>query len=86
MRDLAALPKAHLHIHLEGAMRPSTLAEFAREAGEAAPPTRGFTTFQEFVQMYDGAVGLIRTREQLARVVREVVEDAARSGAVWIEA
>lgn len=86
MRDLAALPKAHLHIHLEGAMRPSTLAEFAAEAGETAPPTRGFTSFPQFVEMYDGAVAFIRTREQLARVVREVVEDAALSGAVWIEA
>ncbi|WP_432522674.1 adenosine deaminase [Kineococcus sp. SYSU DK006] len=86
MRDLAALPKGHLHIHLEGAMRPATLAEFASEAGEPAPPTRGFTSFPHFVEMYDGAVAFIRTREQLARVVREVVEDAALSGAVWIEA
>ena len=86
MRDLMTLPKAHLHIHLEGAMRPSTLAEFAAEAGEAAPPTRGFTSFPQFVEHYDGAVAFIRTREQLARVVREVVEDAALAGAVWIEA
>lgn len=86
MRDLATLPKAHLHIHLEGAMRPETLADFAREAGADAPPTRGFTDFRRFVEMYDGAVAFIRTREQLARVVREVVQDAARSGAVWVEA
>jgi adenosine deaminase len=86
MRDLAVLPKAHLHIHLEGAMRPSTLAEFATEAGEAVPPTRGFTSFPQFVEYYDGAVAFIRTREHLARVIREVVEDAALSGAVWIEA
>ncbi|WP_432562972.1 adenosine deaminase [Kineococcus sp. SYSU DK003] len=86
MRDLAALPKAHLHIHLEGAMRPQTLAEFAKEAGEVAPPTRGFTSFPHFVEMYDGAVAFIRTRDQLARVIREVVQDAAASGAVWIEA
>ncbi len=68
VRDLATLPKAHLHLHLEGAMRPETLAEFAREAGEAVPPVRGYTTFPEFVQMYDGAVSFVRTREQLARV------------------
>ncbi|PRY16649.1 adenosine deaminase [Kineococcus rhizosphaerae] len=86
MRDLATLPKAHLHLHLEGAMRPGTLAEFAQEAGEAVPPTRGFTTFPHFVEMYDGAVAFIRTREHLARVIREVVQDAAASGAVWIEA
>ncbi|MEV6345212.1 adenosine deaminase [Actinoplanes sp. NPDC051851] len=86
MRDLATLPKAHLHIHLEGAMRPATLAELAAEAGELAPPTRGFASFPEFVAMYDGAVAFVRTREHLARVIREVVQDAAASGAVWIEA
>jgi adenosine deaminase len=86
MRDLLALPKAHLHIHLEGAMRPSTLEEFAKEAGEVAPPVRGFTSFPNFVEMYDGAVAFVRTRDHLARVIREVVQDAAASGAVWIEA
>nr|WP_218886534.1 adenosine deaminase [Kineococcus aurantiacus] len=80
------MPKAHLHLHLEGAMRPQTLAEFAAHAGEVVPPVRGYTSFPQFVEMYDGAVGLVRTRDQLARVVREVVQDAAASGAVWLEA
>ena len=26
MRDLVALPKAHLHVHLESTIRPATLA------------------------------------------------------------
>ncbi|NAZ85378.1 adenosine deaminase [Kineococcus sp. T90] len=85
MRDLATLPKAHLHVHLEGAMRPATLAELAAAAGVPVPPVRGFASFAEFVRMYDGARLLVRTREQLARVVREVVQDAAADGAVWVE-
>jgi adenosine deaminase len=36
-RDLAALPKVHLHLHLVGSMRPRTLAEFARRNGERLP-------------------------------------------------
>ncbi|WP_369053820.1 adenosine deaminase [Kineococcus terrestris] len=85
MRALADLPKAHLHVHLEGAMRPSTLADLAAEAGAPEPPVRGFTSFSEFVAMYDGAVRLVRTEAHLRRLVREVVEDAARDGAVWVE-
>ncbi len=29
MRDLTVLPKGHLHLHLDGAMRPASLAELA---------------------------------------------------------
>lgn len=36
-RNLAALPKAHLHLHLIGSMRPQTLADLARRNGERLP-------------------------------------------------
>jgi adenosine deaminase len=84
-RDLRLLPKAHLHLHLEGAMRPATLAELAAEAGVPAPPIRGYTSFTEFGMQYRAASALVRTEEHLRRVVREVVDDAADDGAVWVE-
>jgi adenosine deaminase len=84
-RDLRQLPKAHLHLHLEGAMRPATLAELAAEAGVPTPPIRGYTSFGEFGLQYRAASALIETEEHLRRVVREVVDDAADDGAVWVE-
>ncbi len=84
-RDLRQLPKAHLHLHLEGAMRPATLAELAAEAGVPTPPIRGYTSFDEFGLQYRAASALIRTEEHLRRLVREVVDDAAEDGAVWVE-
>jgi adenosine deaminase len=84
-RDLRLLPKAHLHLHLEGAMRPATLAELAAEAGVPTPPIRGYTSFAEFGLQYRAASALIETEAHLRRVVREVVDDAADEGAVWVE-
>lgn len=84
-RDLAALPKAHLHLHLEGAIRPSTVTDLAASRGVDAPPTRGYSSFTEFGERYRGISRLIQTEDEVRRVVREVVEDAAADGAVWLE-
>ena len=37
-RDLSTLPKAHLHLHFTGAMRPSTMVDMARTQGVRLPP------------------------------------------------
>ena len=48
VRDLRALPKGHLHLHLQLGMRPGTLAELAERYGVDSPPTRGFSDFAGF--------------------------------------
>ncbi|HEV7523507.1 MAG TPA: adenosine deaminase, partial [Acidimicrobiia bacterium] len=85
MRDLRGLPKAHLHIHLEGAMRPDTLRELADAAGIEVPPIRGFGSFAAFSGMYMAACDVLTSPDALARLTREVIEDSARDGAVWVE-
>jgi len=87
-RDLSALPKAELHIHLEGAMRYETLVELSTQYGLEVPAdTRGkrFDHFGHFVQTYVTACECLRDESDLFRLVREVAEDAAASGALWIE-
>ncbi|HEU5150165.1 MAG TPA: adenosine deaminase [Iamia sp.] len=85
MRDLAALPKGHLHVHLEGAMRPASLEEMAAAAGIPVPTIRGFGSFGVFAEMYVAACEVLRSDDDLRRLVDEVVADAAAAGAVWIE-
>jgi adenosine deaminase len=85
MRDLTLLPKAHLHVHLEGAMRPATLADIAAGYGIEVPATRGYGSFAAFSELYRAAEAVLQTEPDVRRVVREVVEDAAADGAVYIE-
>lgn len=85
MRDLVALPKAHLHLHLEGGMRPGTLEELARRYDMDVPEVRGFGDFSAFAGMYLAACEVIRTPDDLARLVDETVDDAVAAGAVHVE-
>jgi adenosine deaminase len=66
-------------------MRPATLAELAAHYQVPVPPIRGFGSFTAFADQYEAATHVLRTEADLRRLVREVVEDAASAGAVWIE-
>jgi len=87
-RDLQMLPKAHLHIHLEGAMRPATLTELCSRYGIERPADtkyQKFDNFGGFLKMYWAACEAVRSKEDLARLILEVAEDAAAEGVWWIE-
>lgn len=66
-------------------MRSATLADLARQHGMEVPSTRGYGDFTAFSEMYIAACGVLQRPEDVARVVREVAEDAAGDGAVWVE-
>ena len=94
MRDLGTLPKAHLHLHLTGGMRPATLLELAAEQGKRLPEgllrpgglegvaRRGWFKFQ---RLYDAARDVLRGPEDVSRIVHEIAEDEAAAGSGWVE-
>jgi adenosine deaminase len=95
-RSLAALPKAHLHLHFTGAMRHPTLVELARERGvqlpeallAAWPPQlsgtdeRGWFRFQ---RLYDIARSVMRVPPDVYRLLAETAEDERAEGSGWLE-
>ncbi|MGW3567228.1 adenosine deaminase [Streptomyces sp. NPDC000941] len=95
-RDVLLLPKAHLHLHFTGSMRPATLLELADKYGvhlpealsSGEPPRlratdeRGWFRFQ---RLYDIARSCLREPEDIQRLVREAAEEDVRDGAKWLE-
>ncbi|QLQ11496.1 MAG: adenosine deaminase [Nocardioidaceae bacterium] len=95
-RDLTALPKAHLHLHFTGSMRHSTLVELAERDGIVLPDAlvddwppqlsasdeKGWFRFQ---RLYDVARSVLRTEDDVRRLVREAAEDDRAEGSRWLE-
>jgi adenosine deaminase len=95
-RDLSELPKAHLHLHFTGSMRHETLVELAARNGiplpdalvEDWPPRlsaadeKGWFRFQ---RLYDIARSVLRTPDDVRRLVLEAAEDDVRDGGRWLE-
>ena len=96
MRDLHSLPKAHLHLHFTGSMRHETLLELAGRDGISLPDSlvsewpphlsaadeKGWFRFQ---RLYDVARSVLRTEQDVRRLVREAAEDDVRDGGGWLE-
>ncbi|HEX5480652.1 MAG TPA: adenosine deaminase [Dehalococcoidia bacterium] len=80
--DLRDLPKAELHVHLEGSVRPATLEEFASREGISVPPFSDLTTF---IDTFSAAYQAMVRPGDYRRMMREYCEDAVRSGVRYAE-
>jgi adenosine deaminase len=86
MRDLARLPKAHLHVHLESTVRPATLAELAAGYGVTVPDhPEVFTGFAAFAELNGLVRGCLRRPADFTRIAREFCADEAAQGTRYAE-
>ena len=91
--ELASLPKAHLHLHLTGGMRQSTLLELAERSGvhlperllDDQPDDWRVLGWPRFQRLYDIARAVLRTADDIARLIREIAEDELAAGSRWLE-
>ena len=92
--DVSSLPKAHLHLHFTGSMRHGTLLELADRDGIALPDSlvedwpprlsaadeKGWFRFQ---RLYDVARSVLRTPDDVRRLVLEAAEDDVADAGRW---
>ena len=90
------LPKAELHVHLDGCLRPATMLELAEEAGVALPANdaealaeamlvRHANSVEEYLERYRYTVAVLQTPAALERVAYEFVVDVARENVRYVE-
>ncbi|MEU7608568.1 adenosine deaminase [Micromonospora sp. NPDC049204] len=95
--DIVKVPKALLHDHLDGGLRPATIVDLAAVVGHELPTTdpealgRWFAdaansgSLERYLETFAHTVAVMQTPSALRRVARECALDLAADGVVYAE-
>ena len=97
IRTIKALPKAVLHDHLDGGLRPSTILELADEQGYGSLPASDESelaawfhqgdsgSLESYLEAFEQTVSVMQTEEAVSRIAYEAGVDLADQGVVYAE-
>ena len=93
---LRRLPKAELHVHLDGSLRPETMIDLAQRARVELPSrdpaelrrlmvADDVSDLEAYLARFELTIALLQTPEAIERVAWEMCEDAAADGVRYLE-
>ena len=90
---IAGLPKAELHLHIEGSLEPEQMFEFARRNGVEIPfksvdevrAAYAFSNLQDFLDIYYAGANVLRTKADFHDLAMAYFDRAAADGVVHAE-
>jgi adenosine deaminase len=98
LETIRRAPKALLHDHLDGGLRPATIVDLAAEFGYDGLPTtdpgdlaawirRGADrkSLELYLETFDHTVAVMQERDAIVRVAAECAEDLAADGVAYAE-
>src|SRR4029450_13065203 len=98
LETIREAPKALLHDHLDGGLRPATIVDLAAEYGYDGLPTsdpeelaahirRGADrkSLELYLETFAHTIGVMQERDAIVRVAAECAEDLAADGVAYAE-
>lgn len=94
LKQVEEMPKAVLHLHLDGSLRPETVYKWLKERGKDVTleqvkndlmVNKDCRDLNEYLQKFDLPLQVLQTKEHIEQATYELFEDLAKQNVIYAE-